>query len=360
MSNKRAQQQQQQQHQQHSNPTQATAFGSTEPQEEPDEHNSVVLCACTQTVDAGAMIQCERCLTWQHGDCLGIDIDSAEDYRCFRCSPDKYIFNNGASKPAEPFAPVPVQICGLHSRPMTAPRLYTIRSGMFYDLSCLQKVLQSTAVSLGVLSREFKNESSSNDNHSSKRMRMDQSYSSKTNSVQSPLPTATATVTATTAASVSFSSSSSSSSSFTTSISKETTEESVGGSGGGGGGEEDDDGEVFGNLTLPTSVVADDSTLMMVSSGLQVKGEGASEHDKETMDTDDDSEQIVDVSSSVLLAIRRIERQQKAVRAHFARVERELKTIKGHNYKIESTSAVAHLYKSYTSDSHKLVSAQRL
>ena len=32
------------------------------------------------------MIQCERCLVWQHGDCVKADVD-ADSYLCERCQP---------------------------------------------------------------------------------------------------------------------------------------------------------------------------------------------------------------------------------------------------------------------------------
>ena len=33
----------------------------------------VVHCTCGHTEGDGMMVQCESCLTWQHGSCLGID-----------------------------------------------------------------------------------------------------------------------------------------------------------------------------------------------------------------------------------------------------------------------------------------------
>ena len=33
----------------------------------------VVHCACLHTEGDGMMVQCESCLTWQHGSCLGIE-----------------------------------------------------------------------------------------------------------------------------------------------------------------------------------------------------------------------------------------------------------------------------------------------
>ena len=33
----------------------------------------MVHCTCSHTEGDGMMVQCESCLTWQHGACLGID-----------------------------------------------------------------------------------------------------------------------------------------------------------------------------------------------------------------------------------------------------------------------------------------------
>ena len=33
----------------------------------------VVHCACLHAEGDGMMVQCESCLTWQHGQCLGLE-----------------------------------------------------------------------------------------------------------------------------------------------------------------------------------------------------------------------------------------------------------------------------------------------
>ena len=33
----------------------------------------VVHCVCSHTEGDGMMVQCESCLTWQHGACIGVD-----------------------------------------------------------------------------------------------------------------------------------------------------------------------------------------------------------------------------------------------------------------------------------------------
>ncbi|OXU28648.1 hypothetical protein TSAR_004817 [Trichomalopsis sarcophagae] len=46
----------------------------------------VIRCICGLHRDEGLMIQCERCLVWQHCDCVKADT-SAESYLCERCQP---------------------------------------------------------------------------------------------------------------------------------------------------------------------------------------------------------------------------------------------------------------------------------
>lgn len=50
------------------------------------EEEDVIHCICGLFKDEGMMIQCERCLVWQHCDCVGADA-SVEHYLCERCSP---------------------------------------------------------------------------------------------------------------------------------------------------------------------------------------------------------------------------------------------------------------------------------
>ncbi len=48
-----------------------------------------IRCPCGQYKDEGVMIQCERCLVWQHCDCVGIGVgannDDDADFFCDRC-----------------------------------------------------------------------------------------------------------------------------------------------------------------------------------------------------------------------------------------------------------------------------------
>ena len=51
-------------------------FSSNDPSQDDTETMSegeVVHCVCGHTEGDGMMVQCESCLTWQHGSCLGID-----------------------------------------------------------------------------------------------------------------------------------------------------------------------------------------------------------------------------------------------------------------------------------------------
>ena len=44
----------------------------------------VVHCVCSHTEGDGMMVQCESCLTWQHGQCLGIDNPNQVNIRTTR------------------------------------------------------------------------------------------------------------------------------------------------------------------------------------------------------------------------------------------------------------------------------------
>ncbi|KAL1453943.1 hypothetical protein WDU94_010244, partial [Cyamophila willieti] len=50
------------------------------------EEEDVIQCICGLFKDEGLMIQCERCLVWQHCDCVKAD-PNAEHYLCEKCSP---------------------------------------------------------------------------------------------------------------------------------------------------------------------------------------------------------------------------------------------------------------------------------
>lgn len=55
---------------------------------EDDNANGLIRCHCSVDEDLGLMVQCETCLTWQHGHCLGIDRpeDAPDGYTCRACS----------------------------------------------------------------------------------------------------------------------------------------------------------------------------------------------------------------------------------------------------------------------------------
>ncbi|XP_066993147.2 histone-lysine N-methyltransferase ash1 [Anabrus simplex] len=50
------------------------------------EEEDVIRCICGLYKDEGMMIQCERCLVWQHCDCVRAD-EGVEHYLCEQCSP---------------------------------------------------------------------------------------------------------------------------------------------------------------------------------------------------------------------------------------------------------------------------------
>lgn len=50
------------------------------------EEEDVIHCICGIFRDEGVMIQCERCLVWQHCYCVKAN-GTVENYLCERCSP---------------------------------------------------------------------------------------------------------------------------------------------------------------------------------------------------------------------------------------------------------------------------------
>lgn len=52
----------------------------------PERHDEedIVNCHCGRFLEEGLMIQCQKCLTWQHVDCAGVD-GKAENYTCSKC-----------------------------------------------------------------------------------------------------------------------------------------------------------------------------------------------------------------------------------------------------------------------------------
>ncbi|XP_077989567.1 uncharacterized protein LOC144443861 isoform X2 [Glandiceps talaboti] len=65
-----------------------------EKQEEEEEEEEVIRCLCGLYNDEGLMIQCDKCLVWQHCDCVGVS-GSVDHYLCEQCDP----------------RPVPQEIC---------------------------------------------------------------------------------------------------------------------------------------------------------------------------------------------------------------------------------------------------------
>ncbi|XP_013389870.1 histone-lysine N-methyltransferase ASH1L isoform X3 [Lingula anatina] len=51
-----------------------------------EEEEEIIRCICNIYRDEGLMIQCEKCMIWQHCDCVGID-GNVENYLCERCDP---------------------------------------------------------------------------------------------------------------------------------------------------------------------------------------------------------------------------------------------------------------------------------
>ncbi|XP_057318723.1 uncharacterized protein LOC130663489 isoform X2 [Microplitis mediator] len=60
----------------------------TAPEGEGDDEDSITRCICDFEHDDGYMICCDRCLVWQHVDCMGIDRSNIPDeYLCEVCRP---------------------------------------------------------------------------------------------------------------------------------------------------------------------------------------------------------------------------------------------------------------------------------
>ena len=156
-------------------PAGASASHSSYPPSEMDtsvtsEHlttEEVVNCACKRTEEDGLMIQCDICLCWQHGYCLGIEEeDQVQDYYvCETCrhprlgrtdaqlSVDQDWLNKGA---------LPEVTSILTSRESTREEppksgsnesIFRKLSDLMADLSGLSKVLHSLRVKLQVASQ---------------------------------------------------------------------------------------------------------------------------------------------------------------------------------------------------------------
>ncbi|NXN99315.1 ASH1L methyltransferase, partial [Rhinopomastus cyanomelas] len=51
-----------------------------------EKDEDVIRCVCGLYKDEGLMIQCEKCMVWQHCDCMGVNSD-VEHYLCEQCEP---------------------------------------------------------------------------------------------------------------------------------------------------------------------------------------------------------------------------------------------------------------------------------
>ncbi|XP_047559797.1 histone-lysine N-methyltransferase ASH1L isoform X4 [Lutra lutra] len=51
-----------------------------------EKDDDVIRCVCGLHKDEGLMIQCDKCMVWQHCDCMGLDSD-VEHYLCEQCDP---------------------------------------------------------------------------------------------------------------------------------------------------------------------------------------------------------------------------------------------------------------------------------
>lgn len=51
-----------------------------------DKDDDVIRCICGMYKDEGLMIQCEKCMVWQHCDCMRLEAD-VEHYLCEQCDP---------------------------------------------------------------------------------------------------------------------------------------------------------------------------------------------------------------------------------------------------------------------------------
>ncbi|KAJ3665929.1 hypothetical protein Zmor_001393 [Zophobas morio] len=61
-------------------------FISNKSRSKVDEEEDIIRCICGMPRDEGLMIQCERCMVWQHSECVKADV-SAESYHCEQCVP---------------------------------------------------------------------------------------------------------------------------------------------------------------------------------------------------------------------------------------------------------------------------------
>ncbi|KAI8051243.1 hypothetical protein BDF22DRAFT_744854 [Syncephalis plumigaleata] len=71
-----------------SNRNRAPNYMNDDAESQSEEDEGVIRCICDYDFDDGFTIQCDDCLVWQHGVCVGISEDNVpKEYLCERCSP---------------------------------------------------------------------------------------------------------------------------------------------------------------------------------------------------------------------------------------------------------------------------------
>ncbi|KAJ0003439.1 hypothetical protein NQD34_008538 [Periophthalmus magnuspinnatus] len=69
--------------------SEADSSDSLEREQHPESHDKdddVIRCICGMYKDEGLMIQCEKCMVWQHFDCMRLETE-VEHYLCEQCDP---------------------------------------------------------------------------------------------------------------------------------------------------------------------------------------------------------------------------------------------------------------------------------
>lgn len=70
------------------------SFGSNKPNQlqllNVDPNEDIIRCICGLFIDEGIMIQCAKCLAWQHTHCTGADT-AADNYLCENCDPERVV-----------------------------------------------------------------------------------------------------------------------------------------------------------------------------------------------------------------------------------------------------------------------------
>lgn len=70
------------------------SFGTNKPNQlqllNVDPNEDIIRCICGLFIDEGIMIQCAKCLVWQHTQCTGADT-SADNYLCEKCDEERVV-----------------------------------------------------------------------------------------------------------------------------------------------------------------------------------------------------------------------------------------------------------------------------